>query len=256
MSAENAAEVTVGGRSFRIARFRGLKAQMILRLSAKIGRKYPKLATQVAEFEQAYIDENKIRLSRTEAELKFGAQAAEISDEAWETSKGELALKQMPSPVERLAAIWPELFDAAEDPLCDLLAVIALSNEELAEADDGDCVAEKIKERRRELFHDGEFEELVDLALAGYEVARGQFAPLVERAIPLLSMVGLTMAGPEETTSTTSPDPEEPSRSSRTSDDSETSPSSSTDSQPPTDGTGDRSSTAPPGPPSEPSPSD
>lgn len=253
---ENAAEVTVGERSYRIARFRGLKAQQILRLSARIGRRYPKLAKQVAEFEQAYIDENKIRLSRTEAELKFGAEAAAISDEAWETSGGELALKQMPSPGERLAAIWPELLEAAEEPMLDLLAVISLSNKELADADDADEVESTIAGRRKELLHDGHPEELVELALAGYEVARGQFGPLVERAIPLLQMVGLTMGEPEPTTSSTSPASEEPSDSSRTSNGSETSQSSSTDSPPDTDGPDDKPSTKSPGESSEASPSD
>lgn len=258
MGAENAetVEVTVGGRSYRIARFRGLKAQIILRLSAQIGRKYPKLATQVAEFEQAYIEENKVRLSRTEAELRYGEDAAKITDEAWETTEGEIALKRMPSPLERFAAIWPEIFEAAEEPAMNLIAVLSLSNEELADADDKDEIDETIKARRKLLFHNGEAEEIIELAVAGIGVARGQFAPLVERVIePVMNLFGLTMGGLMPTTSSTSPEEEEPSSSSATSKDSETSPSSSTASEPPTAGDGERSSERP-GSHSEPSPGD
>ena len=256
-SVTEVATVTVAGRSLEIARFRGFKAQRIMRLAGRIGRRYPELATKVAEFEQAYVEENKIRLTRTEAEFRFGSEAAEISDEAWEGSGGELALKQMPSSYERLAAVWPDLLEAAEEPIMDLLAVVAMTNEDLREADDADRVDAAIAERRKELLHDADATELIELAIAGYDVARGQFGPLVEKVTPFLEMLGLTMGGPPPTESDTSPtERTESETSSPTSSDSETSPSSSTDSQPPTDGPDEKPSTASPGAPSEPSRSD
>lgn len=257
MATENAdiRDVHVGGRSYRIARFRGLKAQLILRLSAKISKRYPALATQVADFEQAYVDENKLRLSRTEAELRFGEDAARISDAAWETSGGEVAIKRMPSPYERFAAMWPELLEAAEEPALELLAVISLTNEELNAADDGDEIDKVIAERRKLLLHDGEAEEIVALVIAGVDVARGQFAPLVGKLEPLMAMIGLTMGEPGPTTSSTSQESQEPTDSPPPSSDSETSHSSSTDSPAATAGRESKSS-EPPGSPSEPSPSD
>jgi len=251
MSAENAIQVKAGRETYTVSRFRGLKAQLIMRLSAKVGRAYPKLATKVAEFEQSYIAENMLRLSRPEAELRFGVEAAEITDEAWQSADGELALKQMPSPMERLAHIWPELLEAAEEPLFDLIAVVSLSNEDLAKADDADGVEGTVEERRRLLLHDAEFEQLIELALAGYEVARGQFGPLVQRLTPLLGMLGMTMGAPEPTESSTSPESEAPTESSPDSSDSETRQPSSTDSQPPTDGLDEKPSTTSPGPPSD-----
>jgi hypothetical protein len=257
MAAENAINVEVGGRPYAVARFRGRKATKIMRLAATIGRAYPDLAKKVAEFEQAYIEENALRLSRTEAELKFGPDAAQITDEAWETAGGELALKQMPSAYERLAAIWPEIFEAAEGPVLDLLAVVSMTNEELADANREDRLDDAIGERRDLLLDEGDTAELIELALAGYRMARGQFGPFVERAIPLLANLGLTMGAPEPTASPTSPTKEEePSSSSSGSSSSETSQSSSTGSPPPTGGESTRSSTESPGEVSSPSGSD
>lgn len=257
MATESAVEnrvVEVGGRSYRIARFRGFKAQQILRLSAKIGRKYPKLAEEVAAFERTYIEDNKLELTRTEAELRWGEDAKQITGEAWESSGNVIALKRMPGSGDRIAAVWPSILEAAEEPALDLLAVVSLTNEELADADDEDNVDDVIAERRKKLLHDGDAEEIVELILAGVDVARGQFGPLVGKLAPMLARLGLTMGEPGPTTSSTSPESEDPTDSSPTSSGSETSPSSSTDSPPPTGGAEERPSD-PPGPPSDDSPS-
>lgn len=214
MAAENAAsqEVLVGERSYRIARFRGLKAQLILKLTAELAKAYPDLQSKVAEFEQSYIDESSLTLSRTEVELRYGADAERISEAAWETTGGEYKLKQMPTTQERLAAIWPDLLLSAEVPVLRLLAVISLSNEDLRAADEADTVDEKIEERRKELLYDGPPEELVELAVAGVNVARDQFGPLARKAAPLLAKVGLGMMGiPEPMESSISPEEESPS---------------------------------------------
>jgi hypothetical protein len=246
MSATENAEVTVGGRSYRIARFRGFKAQQILRLAARIGREYPALTEKVAAFERDYVEGNKLQLSRPEAELRFGERAVEITEEAWTAADGKFDLKRMPSTWERVAALWPELFDAAERPVTELLAVISLSNEELADADEADDVQGVITKRRRELFRDGDAEELIELAVAGVEVAKEQFGPLVQRVVPMLmALVGLTTDELPLMGSSTSQDQQDSTDSSPTSSDSETSPSSSTDSPPPTDGPGNRPSDPP-----------
>lgn len=254
--------VKVGELTIELARFRGFKAQRIMREASKIGRAYPEISARAAEFERAYTEDNALRLSRPEAEMRYGEDAREISEQAWEASGGVLALKQVPSAWERLGAIWPELMDVAEREVGNLLAVSSLSNEELEEADNADRVEEAIAERRKELMHRGEVEELFDLARAAYEVAREQFAPLVATLAPLLSRIGLEMTTDtrEPTTSGTSPTPETeteeedaPASPSPPSS-SETKGSSSTDSPPPTDGTEQPSSIERPGRPSELSP--
>lgn len=257
--------VKVGDREIAIARFRGFKAQRVMREAAKIGRAYPDLAKRLGEFDQAYADDYAHRLSRPEAEMRFGDEARKISEEAWEQTGGVLPLKRLPNAWERLGAVWPEVMDVAEREVGSLLAIVSLTNEELKEADHADRVDEAIEDRRGELMHDGDVEDLMNLAIAGYEVARAQFAPLVAKAAPLLATLGLGMTTgvPEPTTSDTSPIPtpeteeteiEEESDSPTPPSSSQTRGSSSTDSEPPTDGTERQSSTAPPGAPSEPLP--
>jgi hypothetical protein len=253
MSNENASrDVTVGGRTYTVARLRGLKAQLILRESAKLAREYPKIGTMVAEFEQTYADENAVVLNRAEAEYRLGAAAGRISDDAWQSSGNQISLKSAPSTFERLFAAWPEILEVGERPVANLLAIVSLSNEELADADKADDLAAKIEDRRQEIWHNGEIEEIVELAIAGYEVSRGQFAPLVGKVLPLLGLLGIPMMGePEQTESGTSPTPTTTSQPSSSS--SETSPSSSTDSPEPTGGPESKPS-APPGSPSDAAP--
>ena len=192
--------VKVGDRDYTVARFRGLKAQRVLRLSAAVARKYPEITSKIAEFERRYVDEKALSLTRVEAEMRYGPKAAEVSEEAWEASGGELKLKQMPDDWDRLGAVWPHLVEAAEKELFELLAVLSLTNEELNTADNEDRIDEVIAERRKQLLHDGELEELLDLAKAAYEVSRGQFAPLAAVLAPMAEALGLTMMGGREPT--------------------------------------------------------
>lgn len=258
MSDEIKRSAKVGDLEIQVARFRGFKAQKIMRECAAIARSFPEITKLIGQFERDYVELNALSLSRVEAELRYGDRAREISEAAWEAT-GDLKLKRMPEPYERLAAILPELLDAAEAHVRRLLAIVSMSNEELKEADAADAVDERLDERARDLFHDGEVDELVDLGLAGYAVAREQFAPLVEKLEPMLGLLGIPTIEPEdeleeepEATSDTSPTSPETSPTSPPS--SETRVSSSTDSPTPTDGTETPSSTAPPGERSEPSP--
>lgn len=256
MATENAApQVTVGERSITIARFRGFKALTIAEAVAEIARAYPELASKAAEFESTYIEENKLILTRPEVDLRYGEDSAQISDEAWQETEGKYELKRMPSAQERLAAMWPEILVAAKDPAMRLLAIVSLSNEELRDADEADRVAEAIEERRKELLHDGEPDQLVELFVKGAIVAQEQFAPLVERAEPLLAKMGLTMGSLEQMMSSTSSPKDEGEASPDDSRKSPTSQSSSTASPPPTAG-GESKPSGPPGQPSADSPSD
>lgn len=239
--------VDVGGKTYEIGRFKGYKATRIMREAAAIGRRFPEITKLGQDYEQAYLAGGALRLSRTEAELKFGDDAREISEAAWSASDNELPLRRMPDPSERLLAVAPAILDAAEDRVVTLLALISASNAELKEADQAEAGVDGFLERRgRELMHEGDLEELVNLAVAGFEVGRAQFAPLegmVGKAIGLLNRRRRD-PDPIEENPTSDPSPTSPPSS-------ETSPSSSSDSGPPSDTPATTSSSGSPGSSSE-----
>lgn len=249
--------VTVGENTYTLTRFRGYKATRIMREAAAIGRKWPKLAKTAAAFERDWAEDNVIVMSRAEAEFRYGADGIDVSDEAWQQGGGEVRLHRSPPLEQRIAALFPEAMEYAERHVITLLAIISASNEELAEHYRADTVDDFLKRRSETLLLEGDAAELVELAVAGAELARGQFAPLAERLGVLTQAFGLKMpttkttpiepsesdspetsrseseGSPEtEETTTETPSPSgSPSSSS-----SPTRPPSSIDSPPPTDG--------------------
>lgn len=244
--------VEVGGKTYEIGRFKGYKATRIMREAAAIGRRFPAITKLGQDYEQAYLAGGALRLSRTEAELKFGDEAREISEAAWTASDNELPLRRMPDPSERLLAVFPEILDAAEDRVVTLLALISATNAELKEADQAEAGVDGFLEQRgRELMHEGDLEELVNLAVAGFEVGRAQFAPLEGMAGKAIALLNRRRRDPDpiEESPTSEPSPTSPPSS-------ETSPSSSSDSEPPSDTPATTSSSESPGSSSEPSAAD
>jgi hypothetical protein len=249
-------EVRVGDRTVIVGRFRGYKATKMMQEAAAIGRRYPKIGKDLAAFKQAYGDENQIALDRAAAEFKLGEAAREISDKAWDSSGGVIRLRKSPTFEEQIVAIFPDLFEHAQQHVVRLLALVAASNSELREAyDDGDDagVDRMLEQRGRDLLFEADAEELLDLALAGVEVGKAQFAPMRERLGKLMGQLGLQTAPTTET----APDPAttaKPSASPTTPPRSETRPPSSTDSPAPTAGPPTPSSSVSPGSRSEASP--
>lgn len=233
---EETRAVEVGGQTYTIGRFRGGKATLLMREIARAARTYPDLAGAQAEFEKAYVEEHKLTLSRPEAEIEFGDDAREISDEAWEATGNVYPLRRMPSRSDRLLAILPELLDVAEEHVFRILAIVAATNAELRDADEEDGLEAFLASLERDLKYEGEIEELVELARVGYAIGRRHFEPLEDLAGNLDALLGLGLTGPRRA----APDPSPSSPAS-----SETSPSSSTASPPPTAGPDERPSGPP-----------
>lgn len=244
-------DVRVGDRTVTVGRFRGYTATKIMREAAAIGRRYPRLSKDIAAYKRDYEAENSITLTRAEAEMKLGTDATKISEAAWEAAGQQLTLRRSPAIEEQMVAVWPDLLEHAEEHVIRLLALLAIDRQALEEAYDTDDVDDALSREGKRLLFDGDAAELLELALAGVEVGRAQFAPLRDRASKLLAQLGITSkstpapAPSSQTTSpetTTSPDqgPEESTTSGEdsptTSPSSETRPSSSTDLEAPTDG--------------------
>lgn len=197
--------VRVGENTYTLTRFRGYKATRIMREAAAIGRKWPKLAKTAAAFEREWAEDNVIVMSRAEAEFRYGSEGIDVSDEAWQQGGGEVRLHRAPPLEQRIAALFPEAMEYAERHVVTLLAIVSASNEELAEHYRSDTVDDFLKERSETLMLEGDAAELVELAVAGAELARGQFAPLGEKLSVLTKAFGLKLP----TTKTMSTEPSE-----------------------------------------------
>jgi hypothetical protein len=256
-------KVTVGDVEYVVGRFRGYKATRIAGEVAKIVRRYPKIGKDLAAFRREYAEENVIELKRTEAEWRLGAEAQRISDKAWETSGGTLRLRQAPTPQEQLMHVFPDVFEIAEKAVGRILALLVVENDELEEAYDSDSVDQVLDDLAKRLLFGGDAAELLELAVAGEEVARGQFEPLKDKAGKLLAQIGLRQETPTPDSEPSSNEPsesesksspatreQESEASSTSSTSSPTSPSSSTDSPTPTDGSPGSPSSESPGEPS------
>lgn len=248
-------EVRVGDRNVTIGRFRGYKATKLMQEAAAIGKRYPRIGKDLAAFKREYAEENAITLSRTEAEYQLGERAKAITDKAWDQVGGELRLRRTPSAEEQVIRVFPDLLEHAQTGVVRILALLAASNDELRAAwDEGDdkAVDEMLDAKGADLLFDADAEELLNLALAGAEVGRAQFAPLRERLGKLTAQLGLTQTPSESTSEPTTMEKDEPSPTTPPS--SETRQPSSTDSPRPTDGLPERHSSESPGSRSEPSP--
>lgn len=260
---EQTREVRVGETTYVLTRFRGLKATRIMREAAAIGRRMPKLAKQLAAARREYGIDNEVVMTRTEAEFQFGPDALKISEQAWEQNGGELRIRPPMALRDMAIAVFPDVMEFAEEHVIRLLALLSASNAELAEHYRDDDLDTFIGERGTTLLLEGDAEELLELAIAGVEIGRGQFAPLEKRLESLLHSFGVTTkTTPTEPSDSDSPEtkPSEPSDSEETpppskagsgySKSSQTSPDSLSDSPPPTDGTPTPSSTESRGEPS------
>jgi len=243
-------QVRVGDRHITVGRFKGYTATRIMREAAKIGRAYPKIGRDLARYRQEYAAEHSMHLSRAQAEYQLGAAVKQISEKAWEQAGGELVLPRSPTLEEQVMTIYPELMDKAEEHVLCVLALIATTSRDLEEAwtEGGDsAVNDLLDKRAHELLFEADATELLELALAGAEVGRAQFAPLGARVKALLSQLGLRDESPQTTNpeqTTTPPETEEPTTPAPDS----APQSSSTDSPTAMDGPPERPSSVSPGP--------
>lgn len=255
--------VKVGDREYTVEPFNGRKAILAGRMVARIAKKVPGLLEHDAQFQRAYADANAIRVTRAMALGIDGwrERLADVTDEQWEAIGGVLVIPQPPTFELRLASLFTEAFETAEEEVLKLLALAIVPNGDLADAAKTGDVKELLLDRADQLLDGGTLSELVDLAGEVAEQVReelqaggGGLGKL--RALWASSQSETKSSDSESSPSDTEPQPAasqtetdlDPARETGTTPVGiSTPPGSSTDSPPPTDGTTSESSTGPRG---------
>lgn len=250
--------IKAGETEYTIRKFKGFKALRIGRMVTSLGEIGPKVSKAVNEYATEYREDNVERISRAVLELRFPADAAGISDKAWEESGGFVELPNDPSEAEVLAVVIPKAFELAGDRIVELLAWVVADDTKLEEADNEseEAVTAYIEGIRKELLYKAHIDELFDLAYGAQEVIGEQMAGKGQKARALLKLVGLNQEEePEEETPEEEPKqerqsteieterPKDATPSTPTSTTTSERPDSSTDSPQPTDGGEETSST-------------
>lgn len=229
---DKARTVQVGERTYTVQPFKGFKATRIGRIVAEVTRQVPGVLDDMAQFTREFESKNAVRITRQMSMLpRFKSLFEDMSmtDEDWERCGGAVEIPQPPDPNMVFASVFPRVFEQAEKQVLDLLAWVAVSNADLRDADDSDTVDELIAKTRKDLLHEGDLSELLELFIVGVDMIKGEFAGKRDALTGAIS--GLTGRQDASSQSTNEQDDEAPVSATSTE-----KQSLSTDSQPPTDG--------------------
>lgn len=246
-------QVTIGGEEAILEEFSGYKAFAAMEQLKVIFTAGPQIDTAVAAYVRAYESENAVVLDRATALHRFGGELAHLTDADWEATGNQLKVPQSPGAVQIGLAAMPVAIEIAKKETIELLALLALTNAELEEADmaGGDeAVAKLVTDSAKRLLHRAKAHELLALAGTSAELLEEQFEGTVaeiqqsETLGKLLRLLG--MGEEEETELEQQPsqtlehaEPEQPA--------SDPTPSSSTSSPEPMGGPSEPPSTEPAG---------
>lgn len=262
--------VTVNGQEITIERFTLTKGMRVITLLQLIQKMVPQISKEIAEFKREYSATNVIELDRVQAKMRYGptpivnedgdvqldnaggvmtiaSPIDRMSEEDWERSGHVLRLRQAPSNEELMLAMFPLVYEHAEQPLLRLLALVSMPNADVERfaAESGDKLWSEVDVFAARVIGPAYLDEIMELAVTAAEQVEGQVMTkakgLGERVGKLAGLFGMRMTATSSATSTTSNEsPEQPSSPSASD-----SPASSTGPQPP--------SSASPGTPSTPS---
>lgn len=233
--------VQVGEDAVRIQRFRGLKAILAGALVARVMREVPQIQDRVNEYIKRFREENTLTITRGMARLpRFAAYG--LTTEDFQAAGGDISIPDEPTPQQILMNVGPDLFDLARKEVMRFIALIAIPNQDLEDADDSDGVDEALDRVAKRLLRQGTIGELLELIEAGWEVMEEEILSKKDKLGKLRSLPFLkAWLSTEETEETEEEDISTPPTSP------EDVQTSSTDSEPSTDGIGGKLSTASPG---------
>lgn len=168
--------VVIDGESVTIPRFTGFKTTRVTRLLATIGKAYPDVLTDVAEFTRAYESSHAIRITPDMAKMpRFARWKLKPADFG---EKGYVEIPQSPSGQAQLIKVFPTIVEKAQTEATQILALVIMSNRALEEADEqgGDeAVDALIAAEARKLLHRADIPELLEIAIAAFETVRANF---------------------------------------------------------------------------------
>lgn len=191
-------EVTIGGSTRRIEPFSGRKVNRVLRLLKKLAREVPELLDKRAAFIRDYESRNYVELDRAQALLRYGAPVAvqgpdgafvrndaggletvqspllSMTEDAWARSDHKLRLPRSPGIEEQAWALFPDVFDKAEETTVQLLALVLLSNADTKSYARDGSLDEKLAELGEDLLDDSMGDELLELAVVAGELVDDQ----------------------------------------------------------------------------------
>lgn len=234
-------EVQVGDRTVPLPELNGFKAVRAMRLLAEISKCVPDVMDTLAKLRTDYAEQNALVVTPALAKLpRFqritidadGNEHEEplFTNEDFEAAGGEIRIPQDPSFTDQLIAVFPIVFDAAQDRVVELLALLIAPNSELADADEEGTVDAYLATQGRKLLHTATFDQLVVLVGEAVSIVMDALqrdgGAALERAMG--AVTGRPPASQPAPTQTESSTPE-----------------SSIESPAPTDGTDEPSSTEP-----------
>lgn len=233
-------QIEIGDTTYTVQRFSVRKALRAGHLLTEILQQMPDIQQEVSRFTREYREENKLRVNRATAELRWPEQVARVSEEAWTASDGYVEIPADPSIADIAGWVFPRVFDAAEEKAKRLLALLVTPNSELGRAArDGN--EDELLDGKADALMDEDAAELAELIVLAGDVLSEQFEGKAARLRAMASRFGTRSSEPNQ--SETEAETETESNGSK--------PSTSIASPSPTDGPSERSSIASP---SEPSP--
>lgn len=180
MTMESPREVQIGGETYHIARFRGLKASIAGALMSRVMREVPQIQDRVSEFRKQFKESNSLTLTPAMAKLpRF--EMLGLTTEDFAAAGGNIELPEEPDQGTILVNVFPDLFELAQKELQRFLALIIIPNPELESADDADNVDEVLTRWGKKLMREGDLDELLELMVIGSEVLKEQMASKRDR---------------------------------------------------------------------------
>lgn len=213
MTDESPQEIRIGDMTVRIARFRGLKAALAGALVSRVMRQVPQIQEEVQDFRKEFREKNTIVITPAMARLpRFAALG--LTSEDFQAAGGNIEFPDEPDPQAVMFHVFPILFDMANIELKKFLAIIAITNSDLEEADDADEVDDALAKLGKKLMREGDIDELLELVAVGYEVLQDQILRKSDRlgklkGLPFLQTLLSTRETPEPEMEESSPIQEE-----------------------------------------------
>lgn len=181
-------EITIGESTYKIARFRGLKATIAGALISRVMREIPELQDRVTAFRKRYRENNTIVITPAMARLpRFEILGLTTKD--FEAAGGNIELPEEPDQGTILMNVFPDLWDLADKELRKFLAIIVIPNRDLEAADDADDVDDVLSKWGKRLVREGDLDELLELIVVGQEVFREQMLRKRDRLGKLMEQI-------------------------------------------------------------------
>jgi hypothetical protein len=189
-------DLEIGGRRVVIERFTLVKAMRVITLLGLIQKSVPEVTRAMVEFKREYRENNVIELDRVQAKMRFGPTPVlgddgealfkdgalvtipsaidRMTEADWERSGHVLKIRESPSTTELVMAVFPVAYEQAEEPVQRLLALIAMSNDDVARYVKSGEIWDRVDEFAQTVIAPAYLEEVMELAVVAGETIEGQ----------------------------------------------------------------------------------